>query len=716
MDAEIDLRGILGLIRRQLWLILSTIATILVLTIVFTYSLTPRYTANSLVFVDTSVKNLLTSVNGMSNPNADNSRIESEVAILKSDSVLLNVVRENNLVTDSEFGIKVSLKDKILSWLRIPLPPAPTGDEALARVLDAFKSAVRVNREGLTYVINVGVVSTDPVKAATLANSLGEIYISEQLNAKVASTLTNRDTIQKQVEAANAAMVASENDFDSYISENIERLEKQSNAVGLTDLKAELSKINDDRTSELRRITTLQASLQSQDFSSLVNELGSQALAELQSQREDLAKRIASTTSDSPESINLRAELAKVDNSLSSAATQEVDNLQKAVENYQKQADDVRKKIRSTVLDSNLPMEVLAQMFSMQKSSEIARQQYQTLLSRKTELESQASLQLPDSRVVSAALVPTSPSFPNNKVILGMSLLFAIGFGTGLAILREYFIGGFVSENQIEAVLKVPLSAIAPRQATGDEHHKLASPTSSLADLMVTAPLSLFSESVRRLRLTLDQQERKHTGVKSQDADEGAIIMVSSALPNEGKSTMALSLARAYALTGKRTLLIDCDLRKPSVNKQLNLEPNHDFIDYLRQDRSSATLTSLIMRDPLSNLTVLLGGRRSDIATDELVMSEKMGRILSSARKHFDYVILDTPPVEPVVDGLYLARHADMIVFVIKWASTPQSSAKRAVAALKENKNPDAGIVTLLNQQDRAKMSGNYSYSGYYTE
>ncbi|KQS87890.1 hypothetical protein ASG68_07395 [Rhizobium sp. Leaf453] len=652
----------------------------------------------------------------MSNPNADNSRIESEVAILKSDSVLLNVVRENNLVTDSEFGIKVSLKDKILSWLRIPLPPAPTGDEALARVLDAFKSAVRVNREGLTYVINVGVVSTDPVKAATLANSLGEIYISEQLNAKVASTLTNRDTIQKQVEAANAAMVASENDFDSYISENIERLEKQSNAVGLTDLKAELSKINDDRTSELRRITTLQASLQSQDFSSLVNELGSQALAELQSQREDLAKRIASTTSDSPESINLRAELAKVDNSLSSAATQEVDNLQKAVENYQKQADDVRKKIRSTVLDSNLPMEVLAQMFSMQKSSEIARQQYQTLLSRKTELESQASLQLPDSRVVSAALVPTSPSFPNNKVILGMSLLFAIGFGTGLAILREYFIGGFVSENQIEAVLKVPLSAIAPRQATGDEHHKLASPTSSLADLMVTAPLSLFSESVRRLRLTLDQQERKHTGVKSQDADEGAIIMVSSALPNEGKSTMALSLARAYALTGKRTLLIDCDLRKPSVNKQLNLEPNHDFIDYLRQDRSSATLTSLIMRDPLSNLTVLLGGRRSDIATDELVMSEKMGRILSSARKHFDYVILDTPPVEPVVDGLYLARHADMIVFVIKWASTPQSSAKRAVAALKENKNPDAGIVTLLNQQDRAKMSGNYSYSGYYTE
>ncbi|MEK1925538.1 MAG: AAA family ATPase, partial [Rhizobium giardinii] len=340
---------------------------------------------------------------------------------------------------------------------------------------------------------------------------------------------------------------------------------------------------------------------------------------------------------------------------------------------------------------------------------------YQTLLSRLQELDAQASLQLPDSRVVSAALTPTLPSFPNSKLILGLSLIVSIGIGIGLAILREYFIGGFVSENQIEAVLKVPLSAIAPRQVS-DDLHKLASPSSSLSDLMVTAPLSLFSESVRRLRLTLDQQERKNPAPKRQDADEGKIIMVSSALPAEGKSTMALSLARAYALTGKRALLIDCDLRKPSVNKHLNLEPNHDFIDYLRQDRNSATLTSLIMRDPLSNLTVLLGGRRSDVATDELVMSEKMGRILASARKHFDYVILDTPPIEPVVDGLYLSRHADMIVFVIKWASTSQSSAKRAVAALKENKNPDAGIVTLLNQQDRTKMSGNYSYSGYYTE
>ncbi|MEK1932108.1 MAG: Wzz/FepE/Etk N-terminal domain-containing protein, partial [Pararhizobium sp.] len=350
MDAEIDLKGILGLIRRQLWLILSTIATILILTIIFTYSLTPKYTATSLVLVDTSTKNLLDSDNILSNPSADNSRVESEVGILKSDRILLNVVSENNLVSDGEFGIEVSLKDRILSWLRIPLPTAPTGEEALSRVLNSFKSAITVSRNGLTYLITVGVVSKDPAKAAKLANSMSETYIREQIDAKVSATLTKRDSIQKQAEAANAAIVENEKNFDSYITGNIDRLEKQANSSGLTTLRAELEKVNHDRAAELGRIESLQKSLQAQDFSTLVTQLGSDALNELQKQRENLATRIASTGDNSAEAISLREELAKVDKSLTNAASQQVNNLQQTVTNYQQQANEVRQKIRSTVL------------------------------------------------------------------------------------------------------------------------------------------------------------------------------------------------------------------------------------------------------------------------------------------------------------------------------------------------------------------------------
>lgn len=697
-----------------MWLILGTIATVILVATIITYSITPKYTATSLILVDTSQKNVLDATSILANPSADNARVESEVGILKSNRILLDVISDNSLVRDDEFGIEVSLKNRVLSWLHVPMPPAPTPDEAVTMVLDKLQKAITVNRSGLTYLINVSVVSDDSAKAAKLANSIADTYIEAQIDAKVASTLAARNAIQNRIPAASAAIVENEKRFDSYINENIDRLE-QSNPVGLKTLRTQLDQINAQRMAEAGRIDTIQKSLQSQDFASLVSELGTDALKKLQEQRETLASRI-SRAEGSTEAISLRAELAKLDDRLVQTAAHEVNGLQQSLSADHERANDLRSQIRTTVLRSDLPPEVLTELLGLQQSAENARVQYQSLLKRVQELDAQSTLQLPDSRVASAAMVPNSPSFPNKMLIISLALLVAIGLGLGLAMLREYFIGGFVDESQIETVLKLPLSAIAPRQSTADENNKTSSPNSSLSDLMVTAPLSLFAESVRRLRLTLDRQERKRPAFARGDGGEGQIIMVSSSLPSEGKSTIALSLARAYALTGKRTLLIDCDLRKPSINRHLSLEPNHDFIDYLRQDRNSATLTSLIMRDPMTDLTVLLGGRRSDIATDELVMSEKMGRILANARKYFDYIVLDTPPVEPVVDGLYLARHADMIVFVIKWASTPQSSAKQSVNALKEHRNPHAGIVALLNQQDRARMSGYYIYSGYYTE
>lgn len=235
--------------------------------------------------------------------------------------------------------------------------------------------------------------------------------------------------------------------------------------------------------------------------------------------------------------------------------------------------------------------------------------------------------------------------------------------------------------------------------------------------MIVNLPLSHFSESIRRLRLALDQSERKAFASPRGDGPRGQIVMVSSALPNEGKSTVALSLARAYALTGQRTLLIDCDLRKPSIHKHLNLEPTDDFANFLREGVSSSRSLPLMTRDPLSNLTVLVGGGRTGMATDELVMGGNMNRLLANARRHFDYIVLDTPPVEPVVDGLYLARQADLVAFVVKWATTPQTSAKRAVTALKENKASEAEIVSILNQQNRSALTSYaYSYSGYYSD
>nr|WP_316656238.1 Wzz/FepE/Etk N-terminal domain-containing protein [uncultured Gellertiella sp.] len=716
MDAEIDLKAILGIIRRQLWLVLSTVLAVIAIVSIGVFSVTPRYTATALVLVDTKDKNLLDTGNGSPNSTTDNARVESEVEILKSERVLVGVIKDQNLVTDTEFGVKVGLKDKIFTMLRLPVSPAPDGDALLTRVIKNFETAISIKRNGLTYLISVGVQSQDPEKAARLVNALTDAYIREQIGSKVSSTLIARDTLQKRVTAANATIAENEKSFDSYLDQNLTRIQEQAGGnLAIGDLRTQLDKISQSQVAELNRLDAARHAVLSQDFDQMATSLGSDALAELQKQRSDLSKKIASAGDGSPTAVDLRAELDKVNATFQAQAEAGLGDLQKTVSGYQERGDALRQEIRSTVLKSNLPPQVLTEIYSLQKSAEIARNQYQNLLQRLQDLDAQTDLQLPDSRVVSSALAPTDTSFPNKPLILGVALVAALGLGMALAVLREYFIGGFVSESQVEAVLRTQLSTVAPRQSGNDELSK-AGGYKSISDLMVNAPLSQFSESIRRLRLALDQNERRKLAAPKGDGPKGRVIMVSSALPNEGKSTVALSVARAYALTGQRTLLIDCDLRKPSINKHLNLEPNPDFLNYLKEGIGTSGLPSLTTRDPLSNLTVLVGGGRSNMATDELVMSEKMSRLLISARKHFDYIVLDTPPVEPVVDGLYLARQADMVVFVVKWASTPQSSAKRAIAALRENKNPEAEIITILNQQDRSKLTSYNAYTGYYHE
>jgi capsular exopolysaccharide synthesis family protein len=311
---------------------------------------------------------------------------------------------------------------------------------------------------------------------------------------------------------------------------------------------------------------------------------------------------------------------------------------------------------------------------------------------------------------VSPALVPADPSFPRKGLILALAFAVCLGLGIGLAILREHFIGGFVSDEQVESALRIPLASVMPRQvSSGEIEH-------SVADLVISSPLSMFSEGVRRIRVKIEKVLFRHDGKRAIDSRDGIVILVSSTEPNEGKSTVSLSLARTLATAGKRAVLIDCDLRKPSVHKLLGLPPSTELIDLLKVSEVPQMFTSLTTTDPKSSLTVILGGRHGEHATDELLMGDRIARLLAAAKRHFDYVIIDTPPVDPVVDSLYLARHADVIAFVVRWASTSQTLARKSVAALVENARPDTPVIAVLNQKEQTKIAGYYKYSGYYTK
>ena len=168
MQSDIDLRGLLGIIRRQLWLIVSVVVGLTAIAAVITYSLEPRYSASTQVFVDTAGKGILDTEETVRNTTADNARVETEVVITRTDEILLSVITSENLVADDEFGVKVSLVDRVLQFLRLGEPTPADSADAAAKVLDNFRDAVSVSRRGLTYVIDVTVTSRDPAKAARL--------------------------------------------------------------------------------------------------------------------------------------------------------------------------------------------------------------------------------------------------------------------------------------------------------------------------------------------------------------------------------------------------------------------------------------------------------------------------------------------------------------------------------------------------------------------
>jgi len=708
MDSyDFNIKAFFGLLRRQLRLILLTVVTVVAISAVIIFSLTPTFTASALILVDPSRKNLLEPDSQVVSGSADSARIDSEVEILRSDNVLQRVIQSMDLIKDPEFGVTLSMRNQLLSFLRMAEPQVATGEQAVNQTLTKLRNAISVQRRAATYLIALQVHSESPTKAAELANALADAYIKDQVTSKVSGALASRDILQTRIVEARQAILASEGSFDDFIRTNMDTIVRDTGRTDLANMQTQLDTLSSQRTSSAQLADEVQASIDAGNFQSITQSLQSDALAELERQRADLTNSMSAASADSPTAVDLRTKLADIETRLRQQATSEVGALRTTVAQTQTAEDTLRQTLRTDVLGSSLTANTLTQLYELQQNAQLARAQYQTLLSRSQDLEAQASLQVADSRIVSPALTPYGASFPNTPLLLVVMLIVASGLGLGLAFLYENVLGGFTDEAQLESVLKARVASAIPKvKAKGGENTPLSS-------LMVSTPLSVFAESVRRVRAAADLLLRQRVSAGTAKAP---VIMVTSTAPAEGKTTVALSLARSYALSGRRTLLIDCDLRKPSVHRQLGLEPSHGLLDFLSQDGESSDISAILTRDADTGTTVVLGARRSGLPTDQLIASPAFQRLISAAQQTFDVVVIDTPPIGPVVDGLYIAPFADIIIYVVRWSATQQSDVRAAVRLLESAVPETTPILTVLNQQDGSRAGYRNKYGEYYAE
>lgn len=712
-ETELDLKALLSTFRRRWRLIVFTFVIVVGTALIATFALTPKYTASAQIYVDVQGRDLLDPATETPSASTASFRVDSEVEIARSKKVLLNVVSDLDLVRDAEFGVRLGMHDRIMDWLGIAAAELPTGADAFNQVMAGLENAISVSRLGLTFLIDISATSADPVRAATLANAVARAYIAAQVTAKVESTLTARDILSNRLTAASAAVASAEQAFDSYIGANIDIIAAEAGRTDIVLLRDELSDAVQSTARLSALIARMQQSISVNDWAFLAETLADATLGELARQRDQLADRLDTAPAQSQQQADLRAELDRLDAEIALRSEQGLKTVRHEIIAAERAATDLRRQLRSSVLASDLPPTVLTQIYGLQQNAEIARSQYQNLLGRVRDLDTKAEVQVADCHIVSNALPPSCPSFPDKRLILALAGMAGLGLGVGLAFLRENYIGGFTTDAQLEGILHLEVASVIPMHPLtlkNVEKAEILSP----ADLMHLAPMANYPEAIRRLRASIDIALNAAGLDTNGDTREGHTILVTSAAPREGKSSTALSLARAYALSGHKTLLIDCDLRKPSVHTYLGLKPEGGLIEFIDSGGGPDGLAEAIGQDTHSPLSAIVSGKSSTVPTDQIVSSPLLAELIDKARAIFDVVVLDSPPLAPVVDGLYLARYADCIALVVHWGATAQSTVRQAAHTLGLGARPGTPILAVLNQQPGQRGGSAARYSAYY--
>jgi exopolysaccharide transport family protein len=681
---------------------------------------TPLYTATAQVLLDRQKMQVTDMEAVISGLPADSATVDSEVEILKSRALAERVVDRLNLVEDPEFNDALR-EASFLRWLDprflirellalVSAEPAPLTDEMRARaerdrVVDVLLQRLDITRQRLTYVINLSVTSEQPAKAARIANAYAETYILDQLEAKFDATRQANEWLSRRLGELRQQVRDSERAVEIFRSE--QGLESSS---GVTVSEQQLSELNAqlilartalaEARAKYERARQIRASGGS--IESMADVVQSGTISNLRQKQAELARELANLSSRygprHPEVVNAEAQRRDIDAQIGAEISRIIGSLQNNVSVAETRVASLEQSLRDIRGETGESGQAMVQLRELEREAAANRAVYESFLNRFKETSQQQDLQVPDSRIISPATAPLSPSYPRKALSLALALVLSAMLGVGLAFLLEHLDNGMTTARDVEEALTLPHLVSVPlvpaEKGTGGKPLKPH-------DYLIQKPLSAFSESLRSLRSALQL---------SNVDNPPKVILFTSALPSEGKTTTSVSFARAAAASGLKVVLVDCDLRHPSVHKTFGLAtPAAGLVELLAERLDSE---AVMIEDEKTSLRIL------PIATGtanppDLMASSQMHLLIDRLRKDYDLVVLDSAPVLPVSDSRVLSRLADETVFVVRWSDTPKDAAQSAIRELRLYQSNIAGVILVAVDASKQAKYG-YGDGGYY--
>lgn len=721
--AEMSLESVLGLFRRRKWLIIGTSALGTALMVLAGSQITPRYTAKALLMIEPPEADLIGSQQTLP---VDIMTVETQVKVLNSRRHLQGVIQQVGLDADPEF---LSPEDApagspsflaragqlasrlqgawlVAAWGADPLPgrleaPGPslaTGASALPvvlsgkeeRALDSLAGRLRITQEGRSYVIGVSFNSTGPDRAARIANAVAGRYVDDRLAEKRAeagrtlSWLTDRiATLKGEVERAEAAV-------EQY------RLANNLVAAGRTDVNdAQIADLNNQLVAAQTQLTGREARLAyirgvrrgGQSLDSLPEVLSSPLIIDLRRQEAELARSQAELAGmfgeRHPRMRHIAAERQRVSEKIDNEINRIIANLGNEVQIAAAQVASIQRGLTAAQAVSATAQGAEVRLRELEREAQASRQLYESLLQRYKEARERQDIIQPGARVISAAAAPTTSTTPGTPLLAVLGFTVSTALGTMLALARDRFDRGLRSQGEIMAALGLRRIALVPRLHGHRRPHRY----------LVRRPRSAYTESMRAIFASLRL---------ASDAKPPKVIMVTSSVPGEGKTTLAISLAAYAAMAGHRVVIVDLDLRCPAVARELQVPVSADIVGHVLY---GLPLDEAVRRDGELDLDVI-GVREQAIDPMSLLTGRRLGELLDQLRRSYDYVLVDSPPLLVVTDAQLLAPQVDTVLLAVQWGATTKALAQNAVGLLRTVHADVAGVVLTRVDMEKHALYG----------
>ena len=702
---EPHLYDYLLILRKHQWLVLSFLLTVVTIVSIATFRMQPVYVATARIEIDRENSNILPFQGQDSYDymvDLDN-YIETQSKILTSETLALQTIRSAGLAGDPEFNSAA------------PSEAVASGSLANQRrppELGAFLGSLGVKRVPNSRLLDVSFESTDPQLAARLVNAHIENYIQSNFRSKYDATTRASTWLADQLSELKVKVEKSENDRLAYERENqIWQLDDKENITTqrLADLNKELTDAQADRMKK----EALYDFAKSGDLDGVPQMQSDTVLQDLLKKRADAQTQYTDALNqygpNFPKVQRLRAEANEVDQLIEKEKKNVVDQLGNDYKAASQRESLLTQALERQKSEANQMSERLVKYNILKRDAEANKALYDGLLTKLKEADISVGLKASNIRIVDPAMIPSTPARPAKTRNIALSILVGLVGGIGLALVREYLDNTVKTPDDIETLARLPSLAVVPSFAETNGHRKgtrflTASSNGHEKRMELVAqhlPKSQVSEAFRALRTAL---------LLSQAGHPPQVILVTSSLPREGKTTAAANLAVTLAQLGDRTLLLDADLRKPGVGRVLNLaEGEYAGLSSYLAGVSSLELVT-IPHPAIPNLAAIPTGPLPPNPAD-LLSSHRLADAIAELRTKYKFIVIDSPPIMAATDAVILSVQADGVLLVVRSGETPKEAFTRARDLLVSVKSRLLGVV--LNAVDSHAPDYYYSYRYY---